>query len=45
MKEQTAETRMTLPLRAAIANSEIPLLELDRETGVKRASIRRFMPR
>lgn len=34
---------MTDVLRAAIVDSEIPLLVLERETGVVRASIRRFV--
>ena len=34
---------MTDVLRAAIADSEIPLLVLERETGVARASVRRFV--
>ena len=43
MSKPTAETRITRPLRAAIVKSGIPLLALERETGVKRASIRRFL--
>lgn len=30
-------------LRQAIKNSDVPLLILERETGVQRASIRRFI--
>ncbi len=34
---------MSEVLRQAIVDSEIPLLVLERETGVQRASIRRFL--
>lgn len=34
---------MTEVLRQAIVESEIPLLVLERETGVARASVRRFV--
>lgn len=34
---------MTDVLRKAIVKSEIPLLTLEQKTGVKRASIRRFV--
>ena len=34
---------MTVVLRKAIVESELPLLTLEQQTGVKRASIRRFV--
>lgn len=34
---------MTAVLRRAILDSKLPLLMLERETGVQRASIRRFI--
>jgi hypothetical protein len=43
MSQSIAETRITRPLRTAIIQSGISLLTLERETGVKRASIRRFL--
>jgi len=41
------KSKVTLPisdlLRRTIAKSDVPLLALERETGVTRASIRRFV--
>jgi hypothetical protein len=43
MSQSKPETRITQPLQEAIVQSGIPLLALERETGVKRASIRKFL--
>jgi hypothetical protein len=43
MKKSKVKPTLTDVLKAAIVDSEKPLLTLEQETGVKRASIMRFM--
>lgn len=46
MKRSTPKTDtspLSGPLRRALVDSSVPLLALQRETGVKRASIARFL--
>lgn len=43
MVNHSAAQTLSNALRSAIADSGIPLLTLEQETGVQRASIRRFL--
>ena len=43
MRQAKPSTPLTDPLRQAIADSGLPLLTLEQETGVLRATIMRFM--